>query len=171
MVRSVARASCCTSMATNSGLLLSDVSNWYILHIFSGSWLDDKASGMGRLEYCNGDSYDGQWERDHRHGVYLSDYISYQKVIFFQDGGSSCPTRRAVVTMDIGRRDWSLAREQWFCRMATHLLGSGNWDWSMDLWRTSLLTTHLGKMLSIDWTRQRLFGDIHLFCEVFWFEK
>lgn len=34
----------------------------------SGSWAEDKASGMGSLEYCNGDSYDGQWEHDQRHG-------------------------------------------------------------------------------------------------------
>jgi len=35
---------------------------------FSGTWLDDKATGVGRLEYCNGDMYEGQWERDLRNG-------------------------------------------------------------------------------------------------------
>lgn len=38
----------------------------------SGTWSDDKASGVGRLEYSNGDAYEGQWERDQRHGEYRS---------------------------------------------------------------------------------------------------
>ena len=34
----------------------------------SGTWSDDKASGVGKLEYSNGDVYEGQWDRDQRHG-------------------------------------------------------------------------------------------------------
>lgn len=45
----------------------------------SGTWSDDKASGVGRLEYSNGDVYEGQWERDQRHGelqLLLLQYIA-----------------------------------------------------------------------------------------------
>ena len=34
----------------------------------SGTWSEDKASGVGKLEYSNGDVYEGQWDRDQRHG-------------------------------------------------------------------------------------------------------
>jgi hypothetical protein len=37
----------------------------------SGHWLDDKATGSGKLEYSNGDIYDGQWERDQRYGTHI----------------------------------------------------------------------------------------------------
>jgi hypothetical protein len=37
-------------------------------HHRSGTWSDDKASGVGHLEYSNGDVYAGQWEKDQRHG-------------------------------------------------------------------------------------------------------
>jgi hypothetical protein len=45
------------------------ISNINIL--YRGNWLDDKASGLGKLSYSNGDWYDGQWERDQRHGNIL----------------------------------------------------------------------------------------------------
>ena len=35
---------------------------------FSGMWDDDKASGLGTLEYSNGDLYEGEWENDQRNG-------------------------------------------------------------------------------------------------------
>ncbi len=41
----------------------------------SGSWLDDKASGQGVLEYSNGDLYEGQWDRDTRHGELLCCFL------------------------------------------------------------------------------------------------
>ena len=31
-------------------------------------WDDDKASGLGTLEYSNGDLYEGEWENDQRNG-------------------------------------------------------------------------------------------------------
>ena len=35
---------------------------------YSGSWVDDKVKGVGRMEYANGDIYMGEWESDQRHG-------------------------------------------------------------------------------------------------------
>jgi hypothetical protein len=40
----------------------------FLFFYLSGHWLEDKASGMGRLDYANGDYYEGQWELDRRHG-------------------------------------------------------------------------------------------------------
>ncbi len=34
-----------------------------------GMWVDDKACGIGTLEYSSGDIYEGSWENDQRHGM------------------------------------------------------------------------------------------------------
>ena len=40
----------------------------FFAFFFSGMWDDDKASGLGTLEYSNGDLYEGEWENDQRNG-------------------------------------------------------------------------------------------------------
>ncbi len=59
-------------MEINLGILASSFvfdSSSSHLDLNSGHWLEDKASGMGRLDYQNGDYYEGQWELDRRHGI------------------------------------------------------------------------------------------------------
>lgn len=59
-------------METNSGELYLKLAVFghvsYVFMNLSGTWLDDKASGHGVLEYNNGDLFEGQWEADQRHG-------------------------------------------------------------------------------------------------------
>ncbi len=39
------------------------------VRLISGDWADDKAAGKGKLEYSNGDLYDGEWANDQRSGM------------------------------------------------------------------------------------------------------
>jgi len=43
---------------------------------------------MGKLEYHNGDYYDGQWERDQRHGwgKFFSNATGYTYEGYWKDG-------------------------------------------------------------------------------------
>ena len=34
----------------------------------AGMWLANQRHGLGRMDYTNGDAYEGTWERDIRHG-------------------------------------------------------------------------------------------------------
>lgn len=59
-------------------------------------WEDDRAAGLGSLEYANNDLYEGSWQNDQRHGtgkfismisglpcVYEGEWRDGMKVIIF----------------------------------------------------------------------------------------
>ena len=48
-----------------------------LFFFFSGMWDDDKASGLGTLEYSNGDLYEGEWENDQRNGNEIYNILSF----------------------------------------------------------------------------------------------
>lgn len=51
-------------------------------------WEDDKACGLGTLEYSNGDLYEGEWDNDQRHGAMMTlEKANYNHLLnfFFHD--------------------------------------------------------------------------------------
>jgi len=36
--------------------------------VYEGSWSDDKPEGLGKINYPNGDNYEGEWSGGEKHG-------------------------------------------------------------------------------------------------------
>ncbi len=84
-------------------LVLTSLPSILIVYIFihvsfksSGTWSDDKASGVGKLEYSNGDVYEGQWDRDQRHGKDFVPCFCFCTVVEMNACVSQCLNERLM---------------------------------------------------------------------------
>ena len=59
-------------MKLSLGLLFQTFYNCKIafhVSLCPGQWLKNQRHGQGRMQYSNGDAYEGLWVKDHRHGI------------------------------------------------------------------------------------------------------